>query len=264
MRKRLFEQQLRKHADRATPDVREAIRSNPRYQAHIEATRAQRRSLPRRLFGSPKFAVGSMLFAVVLLVVFLAPSPEEERVAASAYFEFNPAIRIDLDEDDRFLGQEGINDDGEAFLDELGPLEDESIEAVIEILLDHAVETGRLSEKNPYLLYDVTGEDDERLDELSRQLEERIPEHVGDRIPDFAMMRGNQHAASDEEREDARHHGIGVMRLRMIETLKDAGAEQSFEELKELSVGELRKLLEDHGIDERPGPPGDMPGGHGP
>ncbi len=259
MRNREWKRRIQQAARRDVPDVKEEIKSSDVYQSHITSALNKNPSRSEKTFAL-RYVYAGVAVMVVLLLALLLPFPED--ATTSVYLDINPGIRLDLDEEDDILELAATNPDGEIFLGFLGNLRGASFDDTLDAIVEEAIEQGHLSDEAPYIVYDVRGPSEEQSARILHRLEERLPEVAKARIPDFAMMRGHGGDESEEEIDRARAHGMSVMRLRLIEYISEEADDLAFEDLKDLSVGELRRIMEDKDIPHHaPGPPTDRPGG---
>ncbi len=259
MKNKEWEKRIRSAAKKDVPDVKEEIKSSDVYQNHITSALHKRSTTSGKSFALRYVYAGMAVVAVFMLALIL---PFGIDGATSVYLDINPGLRIDIDEEDNVLDLFATNPDGEDFLTLLDEPEDKPLDDVIDNIIDKAIERGYLSDEAPYIVYDVRGPSAEQEERILQRLEERLPDVVGTRIAGFAVMRGHGGDETPDEQERAQTHGMSVMRLRLIEHIDDETDDYSFADLKDLSVGELRRIMEEKDIPHHtPGPPSDRPGG---
>ncbi len=259
MRNRKWKKWIRSAARHDVPDVKEEIKSSDVYQNHITRALNRKPARSEKTFALRYVYAGAAAMVVLLLALFL---PFTEDSPTSVYLDINPGIRLDLDEEDTVTELLATNPDGEDFLVFLDDLRGKPFDDAIDALVDAAIEQGHLSDEAPYIVYDVRGPSEEHRERILHRLEERLPEVASARIPDFAIMRGQGGDETQDEQERARAHGMSVMRLRLVEHIIEETEDFEFEDLKNLPIGDIKRIMEERDIpDHAPGPPSDRPGG---
>ena len=191
----------------------------------------------------------------VMLLALIALWPATVDVYATVHLDVNPSIAIDLDDEERILEVRALNDDAQLLLSSIDVASFDTLEELIDAIIDEAIARGIMTEDRPFVMIDITGDDAAFVEGLYGHLSHRIPEHAMGRIPNVEVIRGHSHDAVPDEVARAREHGMNVQRLRLIDALVDA-TDYDFDTLKAMQINELVQLARDHDVDtDRPGPP---------
>ncbi len=262
MRQNRTEKRIRKEAERRVPDLKAPIKESSTYRAFMKEAQANKRTplLQKRFV--PAF---SLVAAVLVIGLFLALplALNEHGDTTHIQMEFNPSFGIEIDSEDTIVSLHAYNSDAETLFDNTGDLQDKSFDEGLDRLIDEAIALDYLSETNAQILYSVSGDDEERVEAKAAELEEKIPEVARAKGIDHAMaMRSVNGPPGEEEIEEARNHGVGFMKMRLVKNILEATDEYDFETLIEKNIGTLKDIIEEEGIEEH-GPPfddDDMPG----
>lgn len=275
MKKNKIEDMIREKAKQDVPDVLDTIKNTPEYQHFMDEAKASKSpAWLKRLV--PVFASMTALFILgIFLFNPVEPAPEAT-VASNVQMEINPSFSIGLDDDDTVVELTAYNSDAEDFLSERDTIIGQDIDTAIERLITRAIEMGYMSEENSDVLFSVSGEDDEKAEQLRVQIEQKVPE-VASRngVGNAHMMRSVAGPPGEGEIEEANEHGMGLMQWRLVNLILNETDSYTMEALEDKNVGELRAILEEESIDQddfqgpMQGPPGNdmphdnMPGGNG-
>ncbi|MFW5893067.1 MAG: anti-sigma-I factor RsgI family protein [Bacillota bacterium] len=273
MRKHRTEKALREKVDRHIPDLKDPIKETSTYRSFIkEAQKPKRQSVfKRQRRFAPAYAMGVLLLVVGLFLALPLRSPlnaETTRIQ----MEFNPSLGIAIDDDDTIVELNAYNDDAESLFEETGDLEGETLDDALDLLIETSVELGYLGDENPEILYAVSGDNKERAEIKAREFETKILRVARAKgLANARAMRSVNGAPDQEELKEARDHGIGFMKLRLIRTILEAEDTYDFRTLRQKSIRELKDIIRSEGIeehgppfkdrDDQPGPP-DNPGGN--
>lgn len=235
-------QQIRQHAERDVPDLTSKIKHNERF-----LTPTKRPSFTA-FFKRPVPVFSALSLVLVVLFIFILTPSQDVLATSTVYLEINPAIQIDLDEDDQVLRIIPLNEDASELIKELNSTHRQDVIVAIDKIIEKAIEKGYLSEEHPVVLFDILSNHSNLVERLNTRIQDRIPEIAQQRLPNLDMVRGNAHSRDDEN--NAIHPGQR-MRHNLILTLLDMYPDEfTYEELSTLSMGELRRLMTEHNADE--------------
>ena len=131
---------------------------------------------------------------VLLLTTLL---PMQSQPFASVYIKINPEVRIDLDRQDRVIGLEGVNADGQTLIEGYD-YRKKSLELVTDELMDRAIAQGFLHADGSISLT-LDSVDEAWVNDHSQALSEHIHHHLEDRFTVTVVIRlehGSSHAGS--------------------------------------------------------------------
>jgi len=195
--------------------------------------------------------------AVMLFAVLINITPVSTPATTNVFIEFNPGLSFTLDEDDKVIGFDALNDDGEAFIEKLKAtqnLEDLTLTSTVDLIIDTALEEGYLTGEEAAILYDVNGTDLAQAETVLSKLETAINTSASNRNITATVARGTA-STMQETVNAAQEANMSVMKYNMIISILEDTEDYTFETLSEYSIKALMDLSEHH-----PGPPMDMPG----
>lgn len=265
---------IREKAKQDVPDVLDSIKSTPEYQRFIDdANTAKNPAWIKRLI--PVLASMTALFILgIFLFDPVEPAPEPT-ASTNVQMEINPSFSIGLDDDDTVVELTAYNSDAEDFLSDRETIIGEDVDTAIDRLITRAIDMGYMSEENSDVLFSVSGEDDEKAEQLRVKIEEQVPEVAArNGVGNAHMMRSVAGPPGEGEIDDAQEHGMGLMQWRLVSLILNETDTYTLEDLEDKNVGELKTILEEASIDQDdyegpmhgPGdndnmPHDDMPGG---
>ena len=248
-------QTIRAYAEKDVPDLKTRIKEDPRFM------QTKRPSIFERILQRPVPVFSAFSFALILIFLFITNIPQEIQASSSLYMEINPSIQIDLDEEDKVLTILALNTDGEALILDLNNLKGEDVLTAIDEIIGTAIAKGYLDSERPVVLFDVLSDNEERRDAVTARIESRIPDIAAQRLPNLDMVRGNAQSRPDEVPNDI-EPGM-MMRRNLINQVLDLYPDEyTYDQLSELSVVELRRIIRGDGPPSNPGengPPSNIP-----
>ncbi|MFP4286903.1 MAG: hypothetical protein ACLFRI_04315 [Candidatus Izemoplasmataceae bacterium] len=238
MRKESTKDRIIEAASRDVPDVLSRIKEDHRFKVPEHKPFFKRIELVKLM---PYTAALIVILALIFTLNFNNPQPIE--ASSTVYIEINPALEIDLNEEDEIIAIRVKNQKAQEILDNLIDYEGQKVDVFIERLIQKAIERGYLSSENPFVMYDISGKNTVITARIEAMLNERVPEIAQRNLPGLAFVHGNAKNLTQEEINNAREHNINVMKYRLIQTILENNDTYTFDELKALSIGELRALL---------------------
>ena len=249
MRDDKIKQMIQSAAKQDAPDLKARIKSDPRFIPKHK---------PSWLNAlKPRFIPAFSALSIILIMFFVFfTTPSQETIAASTiYMEINPAIQLDLDEEDQVIEIIALNDDAEDFIHYLDDIIDTDVLDAIDSIVEKALEKGFLNKDRPVILYDVVSENAQLSTALSQRIEAKIPAIATQHLPNLDMFRGNSRP-HDEDRNTPVSNPAEVMRNNLIrQILNEFPDDYTIEDLRNLSITELRRILVPQN-----GPPSGVPG----
>ncbi len=192
--------------------------------------RAHRSRPARRLL--PAAAAACLLLAAGVCGGWMFFTP-----TACISIDVNPSFELGINRFDRIISVEGYNEEGEAIAEALDirymPYE-EAVEAVLEngelaaYLTDDAAVT-----------FTVAGRDTKQSSRILGHVERCTEGHANTYC----------HAGTAGEMEDAHHAGMSVGKYRAWLALREAGLDLTQEDVQDMTMRQIRDLLEEAGAD---------------
>jgi uncharacterized membrane protein YkoI len=168
----------------------------------------------------------------------------EDSAAAVFTIDVNPGVRVFVDAEGKVISLEATNDDGGKILAEL-KLTGETYEVAVEEIIDKFNEKGYLKDEVSSVLISI----EKKALDISAKLEEKV---------NGAFEKHGKHASVIEQEIDdlddkvrgdiekiANKHHISKGKAHLIERIREEFPELSEQELAELSISDLRILLEE-------------------
>lgn len=261
MRKKIY-----KAARRDTPDLKEKIKASDVYLQYMN--NAQTKPQRRPLVSPIRLAYGTA-FAVLLFALFLVGPFTTDTVYSEFYIEINPSILAQINEEDEILDLEALNDDGRDLIAALGNVESMDVDTFVDLIIETAINLQFIDDEDEHLIiFDVVSE--------NQELQERHANRVNEALIRAQEVRANVHhlrgvggPPTEREIEISQDYDLSPMHIRLIGIILSEDDSWTFEALAELSVGELRNLLDetkDYGGPDYKGPrhpfdDDDFPGG---
>lgn len=245
-----LEQKILKAAEKDVPDIRHKLNMN----------RAPKPKENRwlNILKRPVLKVSyGVVAAVMLFAVLINITPVSTPATTNVFIEFNPGLSFTLDDDDKLIGFDALNADGEAFIDKLKAnqnLEDLTLTTTIDLIIETAIEEGYLTGEEAAILYDVSGTDLTQAETVLNKLESAINTSTSNRNINPTIARGMA-STMQETVSAAQEANMSVMKYHMIISILEDTDDYTFETLSEYSIKALMDLSDHH-----PGPPIDMPG----
>lgn len=249
-------QTIRAYAEKDVPDLKTRIKEDPRF------IQTKQPSIFKRILQRPVPVFSAFSITLILLFLFIVNIPQEIQASSSLYIEINPAIQIDLDEEDKVLKILALNTDGEALILDINNLKGVDVLTAIDEIIESAILKGYLDNERPVVLFDVLSDNDERRDAITARIESRIPEIAAQHLPNLDMVRGNAQSRPDDVIPNEIEPGMMMRRNLINQVLDQYPDEYTYAQLSELSIVELRRIIRGEGPPSNSsdnGPPSNIP-----
>lgn len=175
----------------------------------------------------------------LLLVFLILPIINRSQVEASVlYLEFNPSLRLELDEDWVILSIQQELDSTHPW--DLASYVGQDLDGFILSYITQAIALGWV-DQDTHFLYDVVHPDDEVAQTLVTAFEATLVGRFPQVIRDEQLLRGNMLNITENERAQAKLNQMTVMRSRLIEEILSQDETLSFEDLAAMPLGLLRQ-----------------------
>ena len=116
-------------------------------------------------------------------------------VHASVYMKINPEIRIDVDENDKVIDIEAINDDGKDLIEDYR-FKDKELEDVLDELVSRAIEKDYLKE-NGKITLTLDTDDGEWVISHSDSLDSHLNSYLTDKMPQVTVEVNDKNVSED-------------------------------------------------------------------
>ena len=246
MKKKDLKQRIQAEFASETPDLLSSIQAackGVRQERVIEESKAKRPALPLRR----QLLIYAVCFAILLSGFAVYRLLPREGIATSAetyvYFDVNPSIELQLDENGQIIKVVAGNGDAESILQGLdlaGADLDTATAAIFEAMYDQ----GYLSADSNSILVSVDTKDETDTSQMLNHIKDRINLTFESKDISCAII-AQAVEASEELRERAQEQGVSVGKLYLAEKMKEGLASLDSAELSELcslSIGELNLL----------------------
>ena len=118
--------------------------------------------------------------AACLALVLGITLPGRAQPYASVYVKINPEVRIDVDQKDRVVGLQGVNQDGTDLIDGYA-YQHKDLDLVTDELVDRAIDLGYL-QTDGQITISLDSQDQTWVDSHSHTLSDHLSEHLQERI----------------------------------------------------------------------------------
>lgn len=248
---------VRRAAESAAPDRADEIWSRPITPAaggewYLEGTATQKKETGRSLRAWT--AVAAAALALVILAAAMLPNILTRKGAvptafATVYLDVNPSIELRIDEQQRVISAEADNADGEKILDGMD-LSKTDVDVALNAILGAMVRQGYLTETKNVLLLSVESGDTARAAQLQKELSAKVNECLRTLNGSGLVLSRSVHI-SDEANALARKHGITPGKAALILELTKDWPNLDLEDLAELPMTDLVRLLTDENVNLR-------------
>ena len=184
---------------------------------------------------SKKLLIIVFVILFLLAVVFgLIYYYEFNKIVATVTMDINPSVSLSLNKMGKVIKAEGINEDGKKLLED-NKLKGKTLEKAIDNISDLVIDNGYFSNENNHILVNVEGEIKE---DVSKILTNEINEKKIECEIIFQEL-------SDNSKENASKYGISENKASYIEEIIKDNKDITFEDLKDKSINEINKFIED-------------------
>ena len=247
MNKSKFEERITTSFKSETPDVLDRIKSSDQFYVPQKEKRYDfSRFFNKRL----SYSLASVfVLALVLFSVLSSGTSLDPVVASTVTIDINPSIEITLDDDDNVINITAINADGELLIDHDINFRGLTLDATIEIIIAQAIERGFIvddSEDN-VILIDVSSDKLEIKARVEAALEVKITTEMAKMAKSVQVKRENREDLTDDQvtelQDKSVQYKLSLAKLHLINTIIEADDTYTVENLKDLSVRELYRIL---------------------
>ncbi|MFH5882045.1 anti-sigma-I factor RsgI family protein [Liberiplasma polymorphum] len=237
-------------AEQDVPNVKHLIKADPRFKVPTHEKRFNFGYFNRR----PLQLASALFILVIALVISLNQLPQTIEASATVYIDINPSLEIDIDDEDNVITIRSNNAQALEMIPLLQNYKGKAIGDVIDQIVDLAISLNYLNADNPYIMIDVDSEHNLIRSHVLSVINERIPEIAQNRLPNMEVIPGNARNQDESEVDEARNNQVSIMKYRLIQEVLSHTDAYTKEELNQMSIGELRRILIN---DNSGGNPGD-------
>ena len=237
MRKKIY-----KAAHDDAPNLKDQIKSSDIYLQYMDSTQKQPQKRP--LVSPIRMAYGGA-FALLLLALFIVGPFDTEATYSQFYIEINPSIEAQINEDDDVIGVEALNEDGTDLIAALGNIHGMDVDEFVDLLVAEAINLKFIDDDEEHLIiFDVISDNVELQEHHAKRFNEAL-DRAQEMRANVHHLRGLGGAPTELERELSETYNLSPMHLRLIGIILAEDESLDFEDLADLSVGELRHLLDE-------------------
>lgn len=253
MNERDVEKRLLTALEHAAPNDLEAVRARCGSQHSGDVVPMPRRKQPMRR-AAPWLAAACLLL-VIAGGVMGTRYQKASAVASLVSLDVNPSVLLEVNEAEKVLSAQPINDDAGNILDGMdltGTDLNVAVNAIVGSLLKH----GYVDELANSVLVSVEDSDAAR----GAALEEKLTGEIS-QVLESASVHGailSQSFSSDDAlRQKAEEYGISMGKAALIQSLVDSSTHLTFESLAGLSINELNLLVNSTTVQDQPSQAGE-------
>lgn len=247
MKKSKFEEMITTSFKSETPDILNKIKSSDQFYVPEKVKKYDfSRFFNKRL----SYSLASIFVLAIVMFSLLSSGTEVPAVVASTVtIDINPSIQITLDEDDYVINVTAINADGELLIDRDIKFKGLTLERTIEIIIAEALRLGYIvndSEEN-IILIDVASSRADIKARVEAALEAKIQSEMDKISRNVQITRENRDELSQDQidnlKNTAKQYKLSPAKLFLINRIIDADDTYTIEDLKDLSIRELYRVL---------------------
>ena len=238
IREQEIEQRLRTAMDHAVPDPWDRILASCQAQKGTVIPMTEQKQ-PRRRWAP--LAVAAAL-AVVCCAFGLTSWRGANAVASVVSLDVNPSIQLKVNQNEKVLSADALNQDAEVILDGMD-LKGTQLKVAVNAIVGSLLQNGYLDRLSSAILISV--EDDDAL--RAARLESDLTAEVGTALQNASAGAAilSQTLTTDTDLNTlAKNSGISVGKAAMIRDIQALNSQLDFDALAALSVEELKQLRE--------------------
>ncbi len=203
------------------------------------------------LFLTPKFVGVCMVVLVLGMAGLLGINQynSQFKVFSIIEFDINPSIELKVNKDEDVIDAIALNDGAKIVLKDMD-LKDVDLDVAVNAIIGSMMKNGYLTIDKNSILVSVNNKDKKESERLQKELTEEINELLKASKIDGSVL--TQEFEEDENLEKlAKEYGISEGKAKLINNVLAAGLKNTkgelytFEQLKDLSINELKVLLEE-------------------
>jgi hypothetical protein len=262
MKNKQFEQEIKTILTDGTPDVLSKIKQDPRFRVPVR----ERVSIFDKFKQNRLSYAFSSIFVLVLVgfaILLTQTSPVNEVVASTVTIDINPSVELLLDEDDKIIEINPINDDGEALIPNQEHFKGMTIDTAIRNLIQNAINQGYIFDEGNAILINVESENNEKKIMVQEKLETAF-QREAIRHNKLLEVRNMIAQMTENAKEQASQNRMSNAKYELIQTILETTDDYRFEDLETASIRTLFSILNEINGDEtnfpHMGPPSSMPG----
>ena len=213
---------------------------------YLDGALEQKKPAKRAFRAVAAVAAMAAMLALVLVPSFLL----HPRTDATVYLDVNPSIELQLDSRQRVISARADNDDAERILEGMD-LRKTDVEVALNAILGAMVRQGYLSQAKNVLLLSVDSADGARAAQLQKDLSSKVDECLR-ALNGSGLVLSQSVRPSGEAETLARRYGITPGKAALLLELTGDWSNLDLEDLAELPMTDLIRLLTDEKVDLRP------------
>ncbi|MBQ2062671.1 MAG: hypothetical protein II458_08385, partial [Oscillospiraceae bacterium] len=241
---------LRRAVDGVCANKAEELWRRPVQQAtgdewYLEGTVAQKKPAKRTLRTMAAAVAMAALLAIVMVPAFLL----HPRTDATVYLDVNPSIELQIDKQQRVISALADNEDGERILEGMD-LKKTDVDVALNAILGAMVRQGYLDGTKNVLLLSVDSSDSDRAARLQQELSAKMDECLH-ALNGSGLVLSQSVQPSDEALALAQRFGISPGKATLVLELARDWPNLDLDDLAELSMTDLVRLLTDENVNLR-------------
>lgn len=189
---------------------------------------------------SKKIIIGIVIFLIVLItsIVSMLYLEKQNKIVTVITMDINPSIQISLNEKEKVVKVEGLNNDGKELLKD-NKLKGQKLEVAIDNITNKAIEKEYVKEKDNHILLHVEGE----------KTKEEVTTIVNNEFKEKNVeCNVITQVLSEESKENANKYQISESKASYIEDVIEQNKDNvtvTFEELKDKSISEIEDFIKE-------------------
>ena len=257
-----FEDKLKSDFTSETPDVLDKIKQSHRFKVPKAPEKRSISDIFR--LRKVRYTFASM-FVVVLLAIVFMNQQSEQIYASTVTLDLNPQLEFTLDEDDRIISIQALNDDGEEIIQDLGKYRRQDVREILGKVVKYLFDNGYLTVEDNAIMVYVEGVSPEIQERVQEFIENKLQEEAQRYQRQFEFIHRNNLDYTQEQLDRihafAQEHNIHPGRVILILEIRQADDSYTIQELRFMRMRDLHDLYKElyPPLDE----PGNGPGGPG-
>ncbi len=238
---REIEERLRRACENATPDVLPSVLSQCGRQRKGNVIDMKEATIKRKPVLKSRILSAAAACALLVAVLGgLGVYNANYAVASTVSIDVNPSVRIEVNQKERVLAVDSLNEDGKTVLGNMN-LKGSDLNVAVNALIGSMVRNGYLSELANSVLISVNHDDPQKGAALQQKLAHEV-NGLLEAEPFGGAVLSQTLSHDDEVNELAAAYGVSEGKAGLIKKLMAQNPLRTFEGLAALSINELNLL----------------------
>ena len=195
-----------------------------------------------------KIMYGALAFAASLALVitgalgFFEGLHDAGDVMTTVMLDVNPSLEIQVDENERVLAVNALNEDAETVIGNMN-FEGSSLELTVNALIGSMLRNGYINEITNSVLVSVDSKDDAKGNEIKEKLASEIASIINTDTIKGSVISQTVSGEDAELVKLAKNYGVTLGKAKLIRAIVQNDSEKSFAELVPFTITELNLIL---------------------